>query len=190
MHIPQIYIMPLIQQRSWNLQTNIVSVCSLRLFENITYCFINGRSAMLQFPQVVKRFIIVGLSAAENNKELAAKFANIIFIIITTTANLPPYFSIYIASCFVSFSGYSVLTWPESTPLPVVELNTSLGLTGAAILLLPFFLITAVFKVPAISYSYTLLTSLNYSRRLHLGSSFENTDTSTGCLVYDCQYFK
>ncbi|KRT86372.1 hypothetical protein AMK59_1417, partial [Oryctes borbonicus] len=42
---------------------------------------------------------------------------------------------------------YSVLSWPSNLPLPSFEMNISLVLTGAAILLIPFFIVTAIFKV-------------------------------------------
>ncbi|XP_018563624.1 protein tincar isoform X2 [Anoplophora glabripennis] len=47
--------------------------------------------------------------------------------------------------CLKRILGYSVLTWPEG--LPYLELNCSLGLTGAALLLLPFFLAVAILKI-------------------------------------------
>ncbi|KAK9890752.1 hypothetical protein WA026_012100 [Henosepilachna vigintioctopunctata] len=43
--------------------------------------------------------------------------------------------------------GYSLLYWPEDISLPYLELNCSLGLVGAAVLLLPIFFVCAVFKV-------------------------------------------
>ncbi|KAG5889821.1 hypothetical protein JTB14_023147 [Gonioctena quinquepunctata] len=45
----------------------------------------------------------------------------------------------------MSFAGYSLLSWPGG--LPYLEMNCSLGLTGAAFLLLPFFISVAILKV-------------------------------------------
>ncbi|KAJ8978441.1 hypothetical protein NQ317_017644 [Molorchus minor] len=47
--------------------------------------------------------------------------------------------------CLKRILGYSILPWPEG--LPYLELNCSLGLTGAALLLLPMFLAVAILKV-------------------------------------------
>nr|CAH7721512.1 unnamed protein product [Callosobruchus chinensis] len=47
--------------------------------------------------------------------------------------------------CLKRVLGYSMLAWPQG--LPYVELNCSLGLTGAAFLLLPIFISVAVLKV-------------------------------------------
>ncbi|GJQ71262.1 tinc [Trypoxylus dichotomus] len=49
--------------------------------------------------------------------------------------------------CTKRLLNYSVLSWPSNLPLPSFEMNTSLVLTGAAILLIPFFVVTAIFKV-------------------------------------------
>lgn len=45
------------------------------------------------------------------------------------------------------------MAWPEAHPLPILEMNASLGLTAAAVLLLPFFLASAAFKV---SFNFSL----------------------------------
>ncbi|CAH2016574.1 unnamed protein product [Acanthoscelides obtectus] len=55
--------------------------------------------------------------------------------------------------CLKRVLGYSLLAWPQG--LPYVELNCSLGLTGAAFLLLPIFISVAVLKV---STEYLCLT--------------------------------
>ncbi|CAH1115016.1 unnamed protein product [Psylliodes chrysocephalus] len=47
--------------------------------------------------------------------------------------------------CLKRILGYSLLPWPEG--LPYLELNCSLGLTGAALLLLPVFLCVAILKI-------------------------------------------
>ncbi|CAH0554998.1 unnamed protein product [Brassicogethes aeneus] len=47
--------------------------------------------------------------------------------------------------CLKRTLGYSLLGWPEG--LPFLELNCSLGLTGAAFLLLPVFLAVAILKI-------------------------------------------
>ncbi|XP_023017809.1 transmembrane protein tincar isoform X2 [Leptinotarsa decemlineata] len=47
--------------------------------------------------------------------------------------------------CLRRILGYSLLSWPGG--LPYLELNCSLGLTGAAILLLPVFMYVAILKV-------------------------------------------
>ncbi|CAH1156014.1 unnamed protein product [Phaedon cochleariae] len=47
--------------------------------------------------------------------------------------------------CLKRILGYSLLTWPDG--LPYLELNCSLGLTGAAFLLLPIFITVATLKV-------------------------------------------
>ncbi|RZC10188.1 tincar [Asbolus verrucosus] len=49
--------------------------------------------------------------------------------------------------CVKRILGYSFLSWPENLSVPYLELNCSLGLTGAAILLLPVFLIATLFKI-------------------------------------------
>ncbi|XP_044262626.1 protein tincar-like [Tribolium madens] len=49
--------------------------------------------------------------------------------------------------CVKRILGYSLLAWPENLPVPYLELNCSLGLTGAAILLLPLFLVATLFKI-------------------------------------------
>ncbi|XP_065155259.1 protein tincar-like isoform X2 [Atheta coriaria] len=49
--------------------------------------------------------------------------------------------------CIKRILGYSVMAWPEAHPLPILEMNASLGLTAAAVLLLPFFLASAAFKI-------------------------------------------
>lgn len=49
--------------------------------------------------------------------------------------------------CVKRILGYSLLSWPENLQVPYLELNCSLGLTGAAILLLPLFLIATLFKI-------------------------------------------
>ncbi|XP_063927551.1 protein tincar isoform X2 [Zophobas morio] len=49
--------------------------------------------------------------------------------------------------CVKRILGYSLLSWPENLSVPYLELNCSLGLTGAAILLLPVFLIATLFKI-------------------------------------------
>lgn len=54
----------------------------------------------------------------------------------------------YIAvKCIKRILGYSLLPWPLFHALPVIELNVSLGLTAAAVLLIPFFLFSAACKV-------------------------------------------
>ncbi|XP_060527941.1 protein tincar [Cylas formicarius] len=47
--------------------------------------------------------------------------------------------------CLKKILGYSVLPWPQG--LPYLELNCSLGLNGAVLLLLPIFLSVAVLKI-------------------------------------------
>ncbi|XP_018335612.1 protein tincar isoform X2 [Agrilus planipennis] len=49
--------------------------------------------------------------------------------------------------CVRRILGYSLLPWSETTPVPLLELNISLGLTVLAVLLLPIFLCCAVFKI-------------------------------------------
>ncbi|XP_068897552.1 protein tincar isoform X2 [Tenebrio molitor] len=49
--------------------------------------------------------------------------------------------------CVKRILGYSLLSWPENLSVPYLELNCSLGLTGAAILLLPVFLVATLFKI-------------------------------------------
>ncbi|XP_057652628.1 protein tincar isoform X2 [Diorhabda carinulata] len=52
----------------------------------------------------------------------------------------------YVAyKCLKRILGYSLLNWPEG--LPYMELNCSLGLTGAACLLLPIFISVAILKI-------------------------------------------
>lgn len=48
---------------------------------------------------------------------------------------------------FLFSSGYSLLPWHDASSIPSLELNTSLALTGLAVLLLPIFLTSAAFKV-------------------------------------------
>lgn len=56
-------------------------------------------------------------------------------------------FQAYIATqCAKRFFGYASLPWPV-TPPPRLELYACLGLIGMAVILLPFFLIAAVFKI-------------------------------------------
>lgn len=52
------------------------------------------------------------------------------------------------------FPGYSLLAWPDISSIPVLELNTSLALTGLSVLLLPLFLASAAFKVCRNTRSY------------------------------------
>ncbi|GFG39542.1 hypothetical protein Cfor_00972 [Coptotermes formosanus] len=45
------------------------------------------------------------------------------------------------------FLGYAALTWPGSTQPPHLELHAYLALNGVAVLLIPFFLAAALFKI-------------------------------------------
>ncbi|KAF2904233.1 hypothetical protein ILUMI_01945 [Ignelater luminosus] len=49
--------------------------------------------------------------------------------------------------CMKRILGYSLLAWPDISSIPVLELNTSLALTGLSVLLLPLFLASAAFKI-------------------------------------------
>ena len=54
----------------------------------------------------------------------------------------------YIAEqSILRFLGYASKSWPGSGPPPHIELHAYLALTGAAVLIIPFFLAAAVFKI-------------------------------------------
>nr|XP_022917978.1 uncharacterized protein LOC111427199 [Onthophagus taurus]XP_022917979.1 uncharacterized protein LOC111427199 [Onthophagus taurus] len=81
--------------------------------------------------------------------------------------------------CLKRLLNYSVLSWPENLPLPSFEMNVSLGLTGAAVLLIPFFVISAIFKIGN-------LANDGHKLGRHLSacskeSASEQFGTTTGC---------
>jgi hypothetical protein len=86
--------------------------------------------------------------------------------------------------CVKRILGYSLLSWPENLSVPYLELNCSLGLTGAAILLLPVFLVATLFKVLShISQTSFLQTSLPDrelgQRRVQAGAPVEHLQQRT-----------
>jgi hypothetical protein len=55
--------------------------------------------------------------------------------------------ALMIAACMRRFAVYASLPWPDTVASPKLELNIYLGLVGIATLVLPFFLVSAIFKV-------------------------------------------